>query len=65
LLLAGMTLAGLASGIAVTLALVGVAARRSEHPGAFGILLAYAVASGLFIWAALFVAALALWSGWH
>jgi hypothetical protein len=65
LLLADLTLGAVASGIAVTLALVGVTARRSQIPGAFGILLAYAFAWGLLMWAALFVAWLALWDGWQ
>ena len=65
LLLAGITFGAVAIGIAVTLALVGVEARRSDTPGALGVLLAYAFALGLLIWLVLFAAALALWSGWQ
>jgi hypothetical protein len=66
----GLLLAGLASGafvigIGITLGLVTAAARRSDFPGAFSILLGYAFAFGLLIWSALFVAVLALWSGWQ
>jgi hypothetical protein len=65
LLFAGLGFGAFAIGIAITLGLVSAAARRSDFPGAFSILLAYAFAFGLLIWAALFVAALALWSGWQ
>jgi hypothetical protein len=65
LLLAGLWIVGLAVGVAITLALVGTAARRSGLPGAFTILLGYAFAWGLFIWAGLFVIALASWDGWQ
>ena len=65
LLLAGLWVVGFVVGIAITLALVGTAAHRSDLPGASAILLAYAFASGLFIWSALFVVALASWGGWQ
>lgn len=65
LLLAGLWLAGIVAGIAITLLLIGVLAQRSDLPGASSILLAYAFAWGLFIWAALLVVALALWGGWQ
>lgn len=65
LALAGLWAVGLVGGIAITLALTAAAARRSDIPGAAAVLFAYAFALGLFIWAALFVVALALWGGWQ
>lgn len=65
LLLAGLWVVGFVVGIAVTLTLIGVAAHRSDLPGASAILLSYTFACGLFIWSALFVLALALWGGWQ
>ncbi len=64
LLFAGLSAGAFATGVAVTFGLGAVTGKRSNLPGAVGMLLAYSLAFALLTWPLLLLAAAALWGNW-